>query len=169
MNLPSMYKQIFKHKRFYSVVLFENLPQLVLQVIYSLFIFHELTVTTLFAMIFSLLSIILTLFEFVTRRYMIGNDHMYMLSIKFIVESEYLQKLSRSQFQSKIERKRYGVSNGLAKILSIDFSNVELLKPIPSKEGVLLIFHIRDNRVRMQDAVEIINNEIASGRLNTVK
>ena len=166
MNLPKTYQQRFRHKRFFSIVLLENIPQLLLQAIYSIFIFEKLTITTLFAMIFSLISIILTLFEFFMQGYLIEKESM--LSIKFTVESDHLQNLSHKQFKQKIEFKRYCISNALAKILSIGSSSVELLKPIASKEGVLLIFHVKDNSVNMQNSIEMINQEIANGRLNTV-
>ena len=164
MSLPRKYKQVFKHKRLHSVVYFENIPQFALQIFFSIY-FNDLTFITLFAMIFSLLSVILALFEFSIKQYLFENETL--LLIKFKVESKQIQNLSRSQFQHRIEYKRFGVSNEIAKILSIDFSSIELLKPIPSKEGALLIFHIRNDSIDGTNALKTIQKEIHSGRLGT--
>ena len=165
MNVPRKLKQKFKLKRLYSIVLFENIPQLGLQCIYS-FVIDELTYVTLFAMLFSLLSIILTGFEFSTKKYLF--EHEASLSVKFKVNSPQIESFSRSQFIRIIEYKRYCVSNELAKMLSIDFTSVELLKPIPSKNGAQLILYIR-HQVEKANVINIIAGEIANQRLNNVK
>ena len=148
MNLPRMNRQIFKNKRLYSIIIFENIPQLALQIIYSIIMTNKyngynynVTFVTIFATIFSFLSILLTLCEFSTKNYLLNQERK--LFVKFKIDSGTIQKYSRKNFIYKIEYKRYRVSNEIARILSIDFNYIELLKPIPCNQGAMLIFHIR--------------------------
>ena len=142
MNLSREYKQIFKNKRVLSIVIFENIPQFVIQILYS-FIYNNISINiiTIIAMIFSFLSIILTFFEFSTKQYLFKTENG--IIIKMEINSKEIEIMTRTQFIKRIEHKRYSISNEIAKILSIDFNTIELLKPIPSSKGVILIFHIQ--------------------------
>lgn len=55
---------IFKQKRLFSTVLIENIPLVALQVVYSFFVFNDLTSITTIAIIVSFLSILITTFEY---------------------------------------------------------------------------------------------------------
>ena len=141
MNLSREYKQVFKNKRVLSIVIFENIPQFIIQILYS-FLYSNISVNiiTIIAMIFSFLSIILTFFEFSTKKYLFETESG--IRIKMEINSKEISNMTRTQFIKRIEYKRYSISNEIAKILSIDFNTIELLKPIPSPKGAILIFDI---------------------------
>ena len=58
--------------------------------------------------------------------------------------------------------------NELAKILSCDFTSVELLKPIHSQHGAKFLFYVQHQAEKI-DVSNIIAGEIANQRLNNVK
>lgn len=124
MNLPRRHKQLFRNKRIYSVVLLENVPQLVLQALFSV-IMRALSAITLFSMIFSLISIILTIFEVSLKQHLFASENL--VFIKFIVESPEIQAFGRNEFINIVEYQRFTIANEVAKVLSIDFSFIELL------------------------------------------
>ena len=95
------------------------------------------------AILFSVLSLVLTLFEYSTKKYLLKAESV--LFVQFRVHSKEIALMSRRKFMAKIEYKRYSISNHVAKILGIDYAFVELLKPIAFKEGAILTFAIRND------------------------
>ena len=154
MNLP---RQMFKNKRIYSV----KMQQLALELVYSIIMSNEcnggyhVICVTIFAAIFSFLSIVLTLCEFSTKTYLLNQ------------ETKLFTEYSRKNFIYKIEY-RYSVNNEITRILSIDFNYIELLKQISYNQGAMLTCHIRidvdlntsDNNINISSNY---SNLIASG------
>ena len=168
MNLPRIYRRRFKQRRWQSVIIFENIPQLLLQTVHIAYYSDNQDWTmqyiTLSAMIFSLLSIILALFQCYTQKFLF--DHQNLLLLRFEVHSKIIHKFGRRDFKRKVEYKRAGASNVIAKILSIDINDIELLKPMACKRGALLIFHIRNVNNSIVDIKESIEKAIDVNELN---
>ena len=165
-----MSRQVFKNKRIFSIVFFENIPQLILQIFYISYktigyTHHSSSISliTVFAMIFSFLSIVLALFEYFTKSYLLNNE--MKLFITFNVYSEELQNETRYNFFYRVEYQRYNVAQEVAKILSIDDAYIELFKPIASDNGVMLVFHIRSNIIPRLQALQLIQDSIDNDRL----
>ena len=163
MNLPRRSKQTFKNQRIFSIIILENIPQTIIQYIFSYYSLKKLTFITLISMVSSIASIIVGIFEFSMKQYLFDSESI--LFVKFIVESTDIQNMTRKQYVKTIEKNRYKVSNEIAKILSVDFKHIELLKPIPSRDGVTLIFHIRNDAAANSNAMQLIEHEITSQRL----
>ena len=72
------------------------------------------------AILFSVLSLVLTLFEYSTKRYLLEAESV--LFVQFRVHSKEISLMSRRKFMTKIEYKRYSISNHVAKILGIDYT-----------------------------------------------
>ena len=96
-----------------------------------------MSVITLFAMIFSAASIVLTAFEFSIKKYLLDTESV--IIVKFKVNSEEIQQMTRSEFIKKIENKRNKITTEVAKLLSVDFAILEQSKPIPCTEGLIYI------------------------------
>ena len=178
MNLPHVNKSKFKNRRLFSVVFFENIPQLILQIAYITFQavqrlhsddneseHNDYTVVTVFAMIFSFLSIILALFEFVTKQYLFSIEMKLFLTLK--VASNEIATMTRDEFYRLVECQRLCVNDIIGRTLDIDSDSVELLKPISSDVGVLLIFHIRNNSIDKSKVGKKIQSSIDNQRLQT--
>ena len=177
MNLNRNAKQQFKNKRLFSIVFFENIPQLLMQIVYITLSIVEhndnndndkasshLTLITIFAMIFSFLSIILALFEWITKSYLLNTETKLFLT--FNVYCEEIIEMSRKEFYCVIECQRFGVSNEIGKILHIDGFGIELFKPISTDDGALLIFNIRNSTTTTKSNIlTLIEDSIDTQRL----
>ena len=181
MGLNRRQRAVFKNKRLFSTVLLENLPQLCLQLTYSLII-DDYTFITIFASIFSFLSILLTIFEYISADSLLKCEGV--LVIKMFIESNDISTLNQSQFK-KFENLRKPISHEISKITNIDQRLIELLKPKQTKDGCYLLFHIRiaaaanvdynyssyandhDDKYQSdtENVLNLIRNEISSGKL----
>ena len=167
LDLPLRQKQIFKNKRVFSVVFFENIPQIALQIVYLLIVDNGSSSNNIavISMCFSLLSVILTLFEYNTKKFVFESE--YLMVIKFKVDSPFIQNMSASEFRQQISNKRILVNHELAKILNISYLLVEQLKPTVCAEGVLITCHIRCD-VPPISAMTGLKKAIATNRLPQV-
>ncbi len=98
----------FQNQRLFSIVIFENIPQIILQAIY-LNIDGNFGGIALMALLFSVFSVIISIFEVSTKRYASKQQltECKILSIKFDVSSQQLVH-NRNLFiyqQSQINRK----------------------------------------------------------------
>ena len=141
MGLTRRQQRVFRNKRVFSIVLLENLPQFVLQVTFSVY-YNEWTFITLFAAVFSGISIFITIFEFCTQRELFQSEKEQYKVLTFTVKSRHIGSMNHKEFRDTIQHKRKKIERDIAKILHIGAENVELLKPIQVREGVLLTFHI---------------------------
>ena len=169
LNIPSRQKQIFKNQRVFSIVLLENIPQFCMQVIY-LFVINTNNNTdnnntniVFISMTFSVLSIVLTLFEYTTKKFVFDSE--FLMIIQFKIDSKEIQNMSGKQFDTRIGNKRKDISVALSKILRIQLHNIEQLKPVYCREGASITFHIRfeeqlDPKTAMNELEESIDSQI---------
>lgn len=166
MDLPRRDVQYFKYKRIYSIVLMENIPQLIMQGIWS-FYYQNVTAITLISMIFSVLSVLLSLFEYSTKQRVLESDQLYVIS--FTVGSKEIKSMSDKVFMKQINQRRYQVCFEFAKLLSVNyFGNVNLLKPIRCKEGVNLILHFGDDTMHEKHLSRVLTQSLLNGKLAKV-
>ena len=169
MGLNARQKAKFKNKRVFSTVLLENVPQLILQFVYSVII-EDVTLITIFSSIFSLLSIIVTVFEYLSARLFLATETV--LIVKLTIHSNDISTLSNSNFR-KLQNLRLPLRNEISKIIDIDVGLIELLKPTHTRNGCYLTFNIRIKSTEIiagasQNAMTLIKDEIDSGRLSKI-
>ena len=123
----------------------------------------------MFASMLSLLSIVLTIFEYISAKVLLNTESV--LIIKMFIESSEISSLSANEFK-KFHNCRKPISNEISKVIGIDYRLIELLKPKQTKQGCDLIFHIRigNGKSGLQDeetsnALQLIKAEISNGSL----
>ena len=187
MGLNKRQQALFKNQRILSIVLFENIPQLILQIIYLMLtkpgdINSNEILITLFAMCFSTISIISSIFSYKSSSLFIACEAITIVDIN--IESKQLGNTSVKQFSKIIVHRRKPIRRELAKIICVNWRLIEILLPIQTKTGFKLIFYIRNNdhdydhdhgsnsnsnEKRLgTNIVNIIRNEINSGSLAKV-
>ena len=163
MSLNRRQKAIFKNQRIYSTVLLENIPQLILQIIYTI-LTSSFSEVTLIAGIFSILSIILSIFEHSSVKMLLNIESTTIICIDII--SRGISRMSRYEFK-QLSCHRSVITNEMHKVLNVDFRLIELLQPIQTKDGVTLTFHIRSD-TNGKTIVQLIKEDAASGDLAKV-
>ena len=128
---------IFKNKRLFSIVLIENIPQLFLQLVYSI-VFNNITAITIVASIFSIISIILSFLEYSFTRSILNSQSVSV--IKLEITSQDIGNLSKSAFCNNIRNKRYHIEYEMSKLMLIDQSKIEYCRPVQHHTGVNLTF-----------------------------
>ena len=118
-------------------------------------------------MIFSVLSVLLSLFEYSTKQRVLESDQLYVIS--FTVGSKEIKSMSDKVFMKQINQRRYQVCFEFAKLLSVNyFGNVNLLKPIRCKEGVNLILHFGDDTMHEKHLSRVLTQSLLNGKLAKV-
>ena len=170
MGLSKQQQAVFKNKRILSNVLLENLPQLIIQIIYLvLTIERGISVITLIAMIFSTVSIISSIFAYHLSTLLLQCESITLL--KMNIESKQLSNANSKQFGQIIVHNRIPICLELSKIIRVDSRLIEILIPIQTKTGCQLTIYIRknsDDNVVGSNIVKIIRQEIDSGELAQV-
>eukprot|EP01084_Bolivina_argentea_P041494 76586_1 len=132
----------FQNKRFFAVVLAENIPQIGLQIAF-IAVAEQFSGIPIMSLIFSVFSIVLSIFEYSTQRTLVkqqsANCNIY--SIKFdVISKDVLTNRESLRYQkSKLNKK-------IAEMLNIDKLFVEQLRPIDINDGLQLMFRIRINK-----------------------
>eukprot|EP01083_Nonionella_stella_P062533 162589_1 len=162
----------FKNKRLYSVVLLENIPQMILQLMYGLMVEKSVHGFTLLVFMCSTLSVIVSLFEFSTQSQILRNRSPLIMDISFEVKSKEIQKRARRlQFIQK-EVTEYVVN---VLYLNVERRAIEQLRSKQSHDGLMLRFRVNvtkstDNKTDSNDIEVIIQKKIDDGGLvETVK
>ena len=114
---------------------------------------------TIFSGIFSLLSIILTIFEHVSAKLLLNTETV--LIVKMSVMCPEISSMSSKRFK-EIQNLRQQITIELAKIVDIDRRLIELLRPIQTKHGVYLTFHIRSDSSHSATVLQLIRKEVRS-------
>ena len=171
LDIPKRQKQIFKNKRIYSVVLMENIPQICLQITYLYLIGNSSSSNNsiaLIAMCLSILSVILTLFEYNMRKFVMDTE--YVMIIKFIIDSPAIRQMTPNEWTRRVSNKRNDINRALSKTLSLDVSNIDQLKPIPCSEGAMISCHVRCDitRIQTKTAMDLLQKSITSHQFPTV-
>ena len=171
MGLNQRQQAMFKNQRILSIVLMENIPQLILQVIYlSLTKESSISSITIVAMIFSTLSIILSLFNYKSSSLLLQCEAITLIEME--IQSRQLSHTKPKKFQKLIVHHRKPICRELGKIVHVDERLIEILMPIQTKTGAELTFYIRNDSSDKNlgsNIVKTIRNEIESKVLAQVK
>ena len=173
MGLNKRQRAIFKNQRILSTVLFENIPQLILQLIYLIItIESNISPITIMAMIFSTISIVSSIFDYKLSSLLIECESITVIEMD--VESKQLRNASIQQFRRIVIHHRNVVQQEMAKIIGVDWRLIEILIPIQTRKGCKLTLYIRNNDSTDEEknlsssVVNIIKNEIESASLAQV-
>ena len=172
MGLNKRQKATFKNQRILSV-LTENIPQLILQIVYLILTEESGSIgsITILAMIFSILSIILSIFDYKSSSLLLECEAITVIVMD--IQSTQLANTQPRKFYKLIVHHRKPICRELSKIIGVDKGLIELLTPVQTKTGTKLTFYIRNNdssdKTVASNMVDTIKNEIDSGSLATVK
>ena len=163
MGLNRRQKALFKNQRVYSIVLVENVPQLILQFIHAMY-FHFSDIT-IFATVFSGLSIILSFFECFSASILLNAE--LVTVIKFNLNSHELGSMKHRKYKQLCNYRR-DITIEISKIIDIDRRAIELLLPIQTKNGFYLTFQIRSDAIKGKKIRNLIRQEAENGYLGNV-
>ena len=145
MGLSRYHRAIFQNKRFFSIVLLENIPQLCIQITTLVLVFGDPNNTgasgqlvTILSMIFTIISILLSVFEYVFSSKSIKSDNVAI--IRFNIESQTIANFTYKKFISKIAYRPIQFTHCVAKTLQLNKNEVEALMPSQYKSGVIFNF-----------------------------
>ena len=141
----------------------QNVPQLILNLLHS--ILFDINEVTIFAAIFSILSIITSVFEYISAKTLLNSE--LVTVIKFDVDSKELASLDNHKYKQLCNHRRV-ISIEISKIIDIDRRSIELLLPIQTKNGLYLTFHIRSDASQGTNIMKLIKTEATSGYLSDV-
>ena len=169
MGLNRRQRAIFKNQRVLSIVLLENIPQLIIQAIY-IGITENFNEITIMAMIFSIISIISSIFDYQSSSLFIQCESITVLEMN--IESKELSDLPRKNFRQMITHHRNPICGELAKVFCMNWKLIEMLIPIQTNFGAKLIVYIRNNDINDENfgstIVDTIGKVIDSGELGQV-
>ena len=133
MGLNKRQRAIFKIQRILSTVLLENIPQLILQIIYLILSAEsQLSSITLIAMIFSIISVISSKFNYKLSSLLIQCETITVVEMD--IKSQQLGNTQTRKFSRIIVHHRKLVCQELAKIVCIHSNLIEILMPIQTKQ-----------------------------------
>lgn len=167
-GLPNRMVWIFKNKRFFSVVLLENIPQIGCQLIYSI-LTDNFTSVTFIAALFSTLSALLTTIEYLTKSSLIKTESLIIVRFKLSDRSK-TSFATKQEFQQKT-KKRKDVEWEMGKILHVEPGHVELLRPIAVENGAMLTFYVTrdmEQETEIQHVSQRITRAIDNGTISKV-
>eukprot|EP01083_Nonionella_stella_P130747 396897_1 len=134
MGLTDKELKEFSYKRVYSVVLFENIPQLVLQIWYLWSISTLDDAITITSIVLSVISILISVLSMLTERNIAQSQGYAAISIKLTGRA-----ITSSSKNCKTLKRV--LTEQLALLVGVDPSVVEVLKPTHIKQG----FHLNVN------------------------
>eukprot|EP01084_Bolivina_argentea_P266436 451920_1 len=152
----------FSTKRIYSVILMENLPQILIQ-IYFLYKVTNLddNLIAVCSLIFSLVSVIITSVSMISQKSIINSQNCTQLSFD-VLATEFNGKKSRKKVN---ELRKYLVNNVLVKF---DKKLIEIPIPqqIPSGLSVTINIYTNDQNSGEQEFVEdVVHKSVSNGNL----
>ena len=160
MGLYKRQRAIFTNQRILSVVLFEDVPHLILQCVY-IGLTGTLNYITIVATTFTIISIISSIFSF--------KPCESITIIEMRVESQQVANMQPKEFQQTIVHHRNPICREFAKIISADSRIIEILMPIQTNKGTKFIFYIGNtDEKKSQIIIQTITNVIDSGELGQV-
>jgi len=142
--LTNMQFLLFQSRRIWSIVLLENIPQVIIQAVY-MWQLGEIDKVAVASMFFSSISIIVTITSVFTQRFAV-NSSGYAV-IRFSVTGDCLTGkayVARTQV--------HGIRDQLGSLLGISSPKlVEVLKPQIVPQGLLMVIHIHLNDIQFKD------------------
>ena len=172
MGLSRYHRHMFHNKRFVSIVICENFPQLVIQTL-SLYLAiidgkdRSGLLITIFSMVFTVISICLSLFEFMFRSKYIDNGSI--LIARFSVESKKVASMRFNEFQQRIIFRKNRFINSLAKCLHLNYVQIDRLIPLQDSNGAILTFIIEADSHYFDHIVNGLKSAIIDGTIAKVK
>ena len=171
MGLNKRQKATFKNERLLSNVILENIPQLILQMIFLILtVGSSISSITLIAMIFSIISMLSTIFDYQSSSLFFKCESITVIEMS--IESKQLANTQHKKFDRIIVHHRNPICHELAKIICVDRRLIEIILSIQTTTGAKLIFYIRNNDSRDEKLgatiVTAIRNAIDSGQLTQV-
>ena len=152
---------VYKNKRIFSIVLLENFPQLIIQLLYSISS-ETVTYVTISATLFSLTSIILSIMEYCTKQVLLDDEMVCVIKLNVI--SDQLGNLRSSEFR-RLQNTRRAIEHEISKLINAHLKTIELLRPVQLKDGLNLCFYIRSKFDNTQNIIQIIRKESNNGHL----
>ena len=187
MGLSEYHKTHFQIKRFFSVIMIENVPQLIIQIA-TLYLtitddgnnddsddfnedqvggsaredaseYYDALWITLFSMFFTLISIILGIFQFCFLQKHVKKEDCVMI-VQFKLESREIEAMTPQEFSNKIIfAHMMDTQSAIAKLLIIAAPNVERLIPVQYSEGAKFTFFIQINSIQFH----VLKKKLESG------
>ena len=172
MGLNKRQRAIFHNQRILSTVLAENIPQLILQIIYLILTsgVDSVSLVTVVAMIFSTISIVLSAFKYKLSSLLLECETITVIEMN--IESQQLGHTQSRKFRKLIVHHRKPICNELGKIIGVDKDLIEILTPIQTNTGAKLTIYIRNDSSDTNVAptiVKTVRDQIDSGELAKVK
>ena len=166
MGLTKRQKAIFKNQRILSIVLLENVPQMILQIFYIVLtgISNYITIV---ALMFSIISIISSIFGYKSSSLVINCESITIIEIS--IESQQVANTQPKKFRRMVVHHRNPICREFAKIMSVDARIIEILMPIQTNTGTNFIFSIRNTDKHLgPNIIRNVGNAIDSGELAQV-
>ena len=166
MALSQYHQRLFARKRFFSIILFENIPQLIIQIIALVLAIVENKVdstllVTVLSMVFTIISIFASIFE-----YLLGLQFEKSSSVivfRFSIESAFMANMKHDEFKQQFMFKYRKLSSNIAKLLHLNYSQIERLMPLHDSNGAIFTIIIDSDSGNFDNikntAIKCVDNE----------
>jgi len=135
MQLPTKYLRHFRYKRVVSTVIFENIPQLGFQFWYSIIV-GEFTIITWFAILFSIVSVLITALSMLNHRKILRNEEYIVLSFD-VTSKELFNKRETLRHQT------LKIRNTVGNCINCDKNTMDVLPMLNIQDGLRIGFRIQ--------------------------
>ena len=116
------------------------------------------TLITIFSMVFTVISIGLSIVEYWFSRAQIKSEHTMIIS--YVVDSPYFSNMKEGAFLFKVMFKPRAIVHAMYTLLGIQRSNIERLMPLQLKNGAVFTFFIEYNIEKTYNKIENKMNDI---------
>ena len=171
MGLSRFHQKNFQNKRFFSIVLLENLPQMIIQIIILILLITTVAdrtklLITIFSMVFTLISIILNVFEYCLSKKFVHVATSIIFT--FNVESNDIIFMNYERYESQFIYKQYELIGAVGKLLSVQSDLVERLKPKLTTNGAMYTFTVAVDSSQHKQIIRSIAKIVKNGQLAKV-
>lgn len=163
MGLSYRHLKKFENQRLYSVIVAENVPQLVIQIWFAV-AQGELDQTTILAMISGTLSIVWSVVDVLQSRKLFATTHDYNTVFRIPCESADIMK---KRHRLALATHRF---NGVfAAILGVDPFAIEVDLPTLQEHGLIINFSVSQSKTHPRALYAALDNAHQRGQLARVK
>ena len=172
MGLSRYHQRQFNHKRVFSVVLLENIPQAIIQsfaLVISVINNNDYSqyVITLFSMLFTIISILLCLFEYCFSTNFIESHTGIMIT--FHVDSQDIASMNHGKFMNDIVFCNKQLVHYMSQLLNLSNNNqCERLKPKKDVNGAIYTFVVAIDSSNVRQAKKTLTDAIRDDKLQKV-
>ena len=155
----------FKNKRIYSVVFFENIPQILLQIGYILSLSSKKKINSIVyaTMCFSILSLLITLLSInLYKKIIESRDYTH---IEIDIKGQMIIN-NMNKCKNRINKLRQQLSG----ILGVSPKSIDIQRPFQIPNGLRISMNVYINNIKSIDinCSKILSNSIKSGQLNKI-